>query len=158
MTIAIITRCPREGCTQDPDPKSTKGYCAKHKAEAREIWRNQISESRAEAEAKRKRWEDLHIEAHRAGVRAGNACEEMPMAGQAWVVVRPASCSYARYLMTNTRSHKGHGGGVEVWVSEFNGFYERRLAYARAYATVVREALAEDAIKGFSVYATGRLD
>lgn len=120
---------------------------------------------------------DLWVRAHSAGLRAGYDAIPQPMTvvsredplndnspvrqswyvpegvcGFAWVNVRPANSSFARYLKQCHGAHKAYAvGGVELWVHNFGQSYERKLAYARAFADVLNEA-------GVKAYASGRLD
>lgn len=91
--------------------------------------------------------------------------------GFAWVRLRPATTSLARYIRktrfdlepgfgTSDRAQmeadggswgKSYYGGYEFFVWGGGQSYERKIAYARAYAEVLREA-------GYDAYAGGRLD
>lgn len=116
--------------------------------------------------------EALYARAHQAGMTAGNTAIPTPMVvrqmgangevvktyppvmdgpcGFGWVTVRPGTSSFARFL--KTKGHrKAYNGGVEIWVREFGQSYERKVAYARAFAEVLREA-------GINAYGGGRLD
>ena len=104
----------------------------------------------------------LHHRAHAAGVAAGEGHTPRPMhimgyeiadgvCGFAWVTVRPGTDPFARWLRTNAGTHRGYHGGEELWVSGFGQSYERKMAFARAYAKTLGEA-------GISAHAGGRLD
>jgi hypothetical protein len=120
--------------------------------------------------------EQLYARAHAAGMAAGEAARPTPMVvtehrnplddsspvirtyapvmsgvcGFAWVTVRPATSSFARYL--KARGHRrGYEGGIQIWVGEFGQSMERKEAYARAFAAVLREA-------GITAYAASRMD
>ena len=74
------------------------------------------------------------------------------MCGFAWVTVRPATSSFARWL----KRVKGwetdrYAGGMLFWVSAFGQSYERKLAFAQAFAAALRE-------RGVNARANGRLD
>ena len=71
--------------------------------------------------------------------------------GFAWVTVHPGNCSLAKYLVKNNLAKAAYGGGVSIWVSQFNQSYQRKREYAMAYAKVLKE-------NGFKAYAGGRLD
>ena len=71
--------------------------------------------------------------------------------GFAWVVIRPGTCGFAKWLRANANGRKSYYGGEELWVYEFNQSYERKMAFARAYAQVVSDA-------GIEAHAGGRLD
>jgi len=73
------------------------------------------------------------------------------MCGFAWVVIRPATSSFARWLLKNKLARTGYTGGLHIWISDHNQSYERKLAHARAMAKVISDA-------GFEAYADSRLD
>jgi hypothetical protein len=107
----------------------------------------------------------LHAEAHAAGMKAGEGVRPAPMlvveranafddnspvvkayepvmegvCGYAWVNIRPATCSFARWLSKNNIGHSSYHGGWDMWVGEFGQSMERKEAYARAYAEVLRQ-------------------
>lgn len=119
----------------------------------------------------------LFADAHSAGVTAAQARTPTPMivvehtnplndnspikrvyepvmdgvCGFAWIVIRPGNCTAARYAKEYFGAHKGYGGGVHIWVSYFNQSYEKKMAYASAFAKVLYNA-------GINAYADGRLD
>lgn len=84
--------------------------------------------------------------------------------GFAWVTIRPATTGFARWLK-RYRFHaerpvleaegghwgKAYYGGYQFWVWRGGQSYELKLAYANAYAEVLREA-------GIDAYPGGRLD
>jgi hypothetical protein len=121
-------------------------------------------------------WAALYDKAHAAGMEAGEGHNPAPMVvtqradvlddtsavknawfvpegvcGFAWVTVTPGTCSFAKWLAKNHDARKGYYGGMELWVGYFNQSYERKMAYAEAFASVVSEA-------GVKCYAGGRLD
>ena len=72
--------------------------------------------------------------------------------GFAWVNVKPGTSRFARWIRnTNHGRSDDYYGGTTVWVRYFNQSYERKLAYAEAFAEVLKEA-------GIRAYAHGRLD
>jgi hypothetical protein len=71
--------------------------------------------------------------------------------GFAWVTVRPATSSFARWAKDSCGWRKAYSGGVQLWVSAYGQSYERKIAYADAYAAVLKQA-------GITAYAGGRLD
>ena len=104
--------------------------------------------------------------AHEAGLRAGHLITPTPMivesagrryhvpdglCGFAWITIKPGTSSFARALVKDGTARKAYGGGVQVWVGEFNQSVARKSAYAEAYAKVLREA-------GINAYAGSRLD
>lgn len=107
--------------------------------------------------------------AHTAGLAAGRGETPTPMivtdelggytyepvmdgaCGFAWIVIKPGTSKAAKYAKRYFEGRAGHGGGVHIWVSLFNQSYERKMAYARAFAEVLTRA-------GIRAYADGRLD
>ena len=72
--------------------------------------------------------------------------------GFAWVVVRPGTSAFARWAKKHKDARRNYYGGMTVkWVGEFNQSYEKKFAYARAFAEVLREA-------GINATPGGRLD
>lgn len=116
---------------------------------------------------------DLHNKAHAAGMASGNAAIPEPMhvvghnsdgskhyyppvmdgaCGFGWISV-PGNCAYGRWAKKNLdNAMKGYPKGLHIWVRGFGQSYERKVAYARAYASVLKEAGVPD------VYGSGRLD
>lgn len=174
--------CAWEGCDKARSGKSK--YCATHKREARDRWRDMVSEKSAERDEKRKEFHRVFVAAHSAGVRAAEAHEPTPMVvyeprdvmaslmgndkgiedarkvyapiesgvcGFAWITIRPGTSSAARYAVKEHGFRKAYYGGVEKWVSGFGQSMERKEAYARAYADVLREA-------GIGASAGSRMD
>ncbi len=120
----------------------------------------------------------LYLAAHRAGTIAGEALNPVPMiveehaqpmndsspvvkswyvpqgvCGFAWVTL-PGRTAFAKYLVSEGVGRKGdsYSPGVKVWVRGFGQSYEKKSAYAAAFAGV----LANAGIVG--VYPGGRLD
>lgn len=127
---------------------------------------------RAEKEARADRYRDFRVliaAAHTAGLNAGRECIPSPMhvydgysrehietvsdgmCGFAWIKIRPATSSFARYLVKDGFARPSYTGGIEIWISAHNQSYERKMAHARAAAKVLQDA-------GISAYADGRLD
>lgn len=105
-------------------------------------------------ELQEQRFRQIHEEAHAAGMAAGDAVNPEPMnlrntmtgetytvtegpCGFAWVVVRPGNHPYANFLKKNDLGRSGYGGGVHLWVGEFNQSMARKEAYAQAYAATL---------------------
>ena len=166
--------CATANCTY-PALTGSK-YCPAHKRIARQEWVKRMREgeiARAEREIK---WADLYARAHSAGLEVAEQCipavmvvqqhenmmdDDSPVkqqwavpegvCGFAWVTVTPGNCSFALWLKKHHNASKGYHGGMELWVSDFGQSYERKHAYARAFARIVSEA-------GVKAYAGGRLD
>jgi hypothetical protein len=71
--------------------------------------------------------------------------------GFAWVVLRPATTPFARWMKDNKGCRKHYYGGLEYNICDFNQSYERKLAYARRFAEFVSAF-------GITASADGRLD
>lgn len=121
--------------------------------------------------------EALIAKAHRAGMAAGEAARPTPMVvverahplvdtspivrqyapvmdgvcGFARVIIRPGTSTLARYIRTLRGGYASYHGGTAYSVHAFGQSYERKMAYAYAFAAVLEEA-------GFNAYVDGRLD
>lgn len=110
----------------------------------------------------------IHTECHNAGMAAAGACTPRPMGvmqnGKLIEVVNdgvcgfasirfPGNSGFARGMKAAGIARKSYVGGYAVSVSEFGQSYERKMAYARAYASMLRDKYG---IK--DAYADGRLD
>ena len=74
--------------------------------------------------------------------------------GFAWVNIKPGNSKFANWLKKNRIARSdSYYGGVTVWVSDYNQSMQKKDAYARAYAEVIRAA---GVVK--SCYAMSRLD
>lgn len=72
--------------------------------------------------------------------------------GFAWVTIKPGTAPFARWCRKwIAGSSRGYYGGEEIWVYGFGQSMERKEAYARAFAAVLREA-------GVDAYAGSRMD
>lgn len=71
--------------------------------------------------------------------------------GFAWVVVKPGTSSFARWLVKTDRGHSHYGGGIALWVHEYGQSMDRKSAYAAAFARVLAEA-------GINAYSDSRMD
>lgn len=72
--------------------------------------------------------------------------------GFAWINVKPGTSAFAKWLKAQGYARKDeYYGGVTVWVSQFNQSVQKKEAYARAVAKVLRDA-------GIKAYAASRLD
>jgi len=127
---------------------------------------------RAEKMERAERYQEfagLFDAAYSAGLRAGAQHKPKPMhvydgfsrqhietvsdgmCGFAWVKIRPATSSFARWLVKQGIARAAYTGGIEIWISAHNQSYERKLAHARAMAEHFRA-------NGVNAYADGRLD
>lgn len=110
-------------------------------------------------------WQALYDKARAAGLAAGNGATVTPMVvcqhenvaddsspvaksyfvadgvcGFAWITIRPGNCSFAKWLAANDLARKSYGGGVSIWVHEFNQSLSRKEVFAHAFADVLSEA------------------
>ena len=107
-------------------------------------------------------------EAHLAGLYAGNTAlptqydvvnekQEVidtltdGLCGFAWITIRPARGPLVAHLKKMDIGDKGWNGGYEIWVSHFGQSYERKYAYANAFAWTLRQ-------HGYDAQHGGRLD
>jgi hypothetical protein len=120
----------------------------------------------------------LYAKAHEAGMAAGESCIPEPMVvvqrenpfddnsrivkeyapvmdglcGFAWITVFPGTGSFARWARKTGKGSAAYKGGTRVkWVREFNQSFERKSAYAHAFAEVLREG-------GVKAFSDSRLD
>lgn len=98
-----------------------------------------------------KGYEILFNKAHAAGLTAGNACQPGGVCGFAWVHIPDGRSSCAHWLTKTNRGSKGYPRGVDIWVSYFGQSLERKEAYARAFAQVLRNY-------GIKCYSQSRMD
>lgn len=138
--------------------------------------REKIAAEKGARKEKYAKFEAAYLKAREAGLRAGAAHNPHPMivqeregpfggavkqewfvsegaCGFAWVTIHPGNCAFANWLKKNKYASPAYGGGVQIWISEFNQSVERKEAYANAMAKVLREEL------GIAdIYAGSRLD
>ena len=118
----------------------------------------------------------LYKSAHLAGLRAVESADIVPMivnqrenplndssaiakqyfvsdgvCGFASVIVKPANSAFARYLKTVRSTYKHYYGGLNMPVHEFNQSLQKKEAYARAFADVLRA-------NGINAFVDSRLD
>ena len=166
--------------------KSTTGnskYCPEHAAIARQKWVEMIKTQSTERENRYEKFAVVLSEAIEAGQNAFDACVPVPMivqqhehvlndkspvveqwvasggvCGFASVKVRPATCSFARWLVKNGRgsnSDYAHCTYINIRPASRGAdcqSYEKNSSWARAFAGVLRERLDID------VHADCRLD
>ena len=115
----------------------------------------QTLQPRISARARDDAFHQLHQAAHAAGLEATATTDTTPMivtdgvktwyagegpCGFAWVRVRPATSSFARWAMKHELMRKSYTGGAMLWVHDFNQSLELKTAYAHAYAQTLRDA------------------
>lgn len=122
-------------------------------------------------------WASVYAKAVKAGETAYAAAEPVPMVvgeaksitsneidyakptyyvadgvcGFAWVDVFPARGGFVTWCKKHGHGRKGYPSGYTFWVSTRCQSYERKMAYARAFAGVLAD-------HGIRAYANGRLD
>lgn len=122
-------------------------------------------------------FQEIADQAHQVGLKALQACSPTPMVvqqhtnmlddsspvkkqwyvsdgvcGFAWINIKPATSQFVRFLKSvGIGSKDSYYGGWTIWVHEGNQSYEKKMAYARAYAKALQDA-------GINAYASGRLD
>ncbi len=116
-------------------------------------------------------WKNAYILADKAGMKAAEECnpqmieivghsyEPFPICGFAWVNFKPATTRFVRWLKKQGIASKAYQGGASMWVSKFGQSYDRKNAYAIAFAQVIRQELVETGHEpALKVYAGSRLD
>ena len=125
-----------------------------------------MTKAKPAASAKDQAMQLIYNEARIAGLKAVNDLVVTPMivkdgkrsyfvadgvCGFAWVVIKPANCTFANWARREKMGQTGYGGGLHIWVNDFDQSYEKKRAYAWAFAEVLRNA-------GYMAYSDGRLD
>lgn len=82
------------------------------------------------------------------------ACNEGPC-GFAWVNVRPGNSKFANWLKKNHDASRSYYGGLDIWVGAYGQSYERKKAYAHAFADVLARELDDPKLR---IYPMSRLD
>lgn len=152
-------------CDQ-PTTGSSK-YCPTHRAEARAAWKARIEVDNAERAAREVRHQEIITEAAHAAGLAYDNCEpqamlvyetvglsDMPkedgkawlvaegVCGFAWLVVTPATSSFARWCAKKNIGYKAYQGGWTISANDLvpnaGQSYERKLAAMTAAAAVLR--------------------
>ena len=108
----------------------------------------------------------LYADAHAAGELAATVCVPKPMyvkyngttecfedgaCGFASIIIRPARGKFVSYLKKNKIGDKHWQSGWSIFVSGWGQSYERKTAYARAFARILNES-------GLKAHVESRLD
>lgn len=158
-----------------PELQNSK-YCPACRRIARGRWLQKIRDSATAKESRDSEFRRLWNTAKAAGLAAGERVRPEPMhvvqhanmaddsspvvkawevsegtCGFAWVVIRHATCSFARWLAKNGLGGRGYGGGCHVWIREHNQSLERKDMHAEAMAKVFKDA-------GLYAIACSRMD
>ena len=120
--------------------------------------------------------EKLYAEANKAGIAAANALTPTPMVveqhanqlddtspvtkqwtvpsgvcGFAWVNIRPATTSFARWLKKEGIVRKSYYGGIDISIMAYGQSMEKKSAHAHAMADYLSD-------HGITAYANERMD
>lgn len=141
--------------------------------------REKIAAEKRERQARYAEFDRVFKEASEAGRKAGEANVPVPMivgqaksltsneidytkgpmhyvsdgaCGFAWVIVRPATSSFAKWLVKNGHAKTAYYGGVQIWISAHGQSIGRKEAHAYVMAEILRTRL------GVSAYSDSRLD
>ncbi len=71
--------------------------------------------------------------------------------GFAWVTLRPGTSKAARFAKKFLGARTAYGGGMQLWVSDFNQSMTKKEAFAEAFAKVLRDG-------GVEAFAGSRMD
>ena len=71
--------------------------------------------------------------------------------GFAWVTVRPANSSFAKWLLSSHFAKVGYDGGAVIWISDYNQSMTRKESHAEAMAAYLRKV-------GIKAHAGSRMD
>lgn len=161
---------PMSTCIKCDEPTVGKSkYCRDHRAEARENWKNTVAASAEAREARDLVYWSVYLDACAAAQLAYDACTPEPMmvyetvglsdipkpngktwivddgvCGFAWIVIKPATSSFARWCARENIGRNNYGGGWAIpshrLVSNEGQSYERKTAAMRAAVQVLRNA------------------
>lgn len=70
--------------------------------------------------------------------------------GFAWVVF-PGNTAFGRHMKKHGHARKAYGGGLQYWVSQGGQSMQRKEAFARAFASVLKA-------NGIDAFADSRMD
>lgn len=128
-------------------------------------------------------FDKIYAEAHSAGMAAVKALDVVPMVvsghanqmddsspvvkqwyvadgvcGFASVHIGPANKPFAKYLVDiqNVAKKDSYNGGIYIWISDFGQSMQKKEAYARAFAEVIKGHAEKLGLK--SVWSESRLD
>ena len=130
--------------------------------------KEKIRAEKTERVARYDEFSDLYHNAYQAGLIAGRAENPSPMnvinpsngqqwhvpegaCGFAWVKIRPATSSFARYLLKQKLARTSYSGGLEIWIGEHGQSVDRKLAHAQKMADIFKA-------NGIQAHAFSRLD
>lgn len=76
--------------------------------------------------------------------------------GFAWIVIKPATSAFAKWLVKNDIASPHWQGGISIWVHEYDQSMQKKSAFARGFAKVIKDNLEELKLK--SVSSGSRMD
>ena len=85
-----------------------------------------------------------------AGRAAADRIDPMPWCGFAWVRFA-GNTAFGRWAKREGIARKAYGGGLEIWIFQYNQSIDLKAAYARAFAEALQEA-------GIDAYSGSRYD
>ena len=160
-------------------------YCPSHRKQARKAFLEKIRDDKDFSSRRAIFYKEIYDKAFQAGHEAAKRCIPNPMVveqhesplddsspvskqwvvpsgvcGFAWVVVKPGTSSFARWLSKNGIARKHYYGGVSIWISHYNQSMELKEAHARAMSLSLQESLSsgEFADPKVKVYSGSRMD
>lgn len=110
----------------------------------------------------------IYDEARRSGLANGHTVIPTPMVvtgggfreyiadgvcGFAWIVIKPATAKFAKWLKANNLASKNYGGGLQIWISDYDQSMQRKEAHAAAMADSLQKAFPE-----MTIYSQSRMD
>lgn len=118
-------------------------------------------------------YEAVHVKAHVAGLEAGRnvdaekyhavdeatgkVYEPFELCGFATVQVKGANKGFGKWLANNDGDKDSYHGGAYLYVRGFGQSWERKGAYARAYAKTATALLAEQG-EEVDIWTTNNMD
>lgn len=174
--------CAYEGCIERNCHNSK--YCGRHKEIARQKYFEMLNNKKNQRERLYEAYARAATMAKKAGKEAGNKCVPVPMVvqqhadmfndhspviktyepvsdgvcGFGYVVVTPGNSSLAIWLKKHQDYFHWYYGGMAFGVKEFGQSYERKMAYAKAYADVMIKELKSIIPNNIRIRPYGRLD
>ncbi len=172
MFCEYISKTGPEFRCERPRVKKRDGtfarFCTIHRKLASDQWRANREAERAQRDTRAEAFNLALLDAHNAGRLAGDACKPEPMkirgfepieggiCGFAWVSIWPRNCTLANHCKKVGWS-SGSTMGVSLWVSLYGQSYERKTAYADAFAKSLAADTAELCPKA-SIHGAGNVD
>lgn len=170
-----MAKCSWETCSNEA--KLGKKYCPACAKVAHQKWLEMVTNGKAERENRDANFKVLWEEAVAAGNQQAKACQPVPMVvsqrvnplddsspvtkawfvpsgacGFAWIVIKPATSAFARWLAKQGIGHKSYYGGWEVSAGQVGGqSIEIKESWCRGVCKHLQA-------KGINCYMNSRLD